>query len=221
MNIQPKFTDQYGKLIYRREKPRRAMTAWQKFAVSILIIVSPFVVMAAATQVNLATQVFGVLPTANGGTGSAFFAISGPTATRTYALPDASATILTSNTSVTVAQGGTGAATTAGALTNLGLQPYGTLTTTDYCTYVSGTGIVCNSAGAAPTFYQEVPSGTVNGSNTSFTLAHTPTSAASVILFENGIGQTQGAGADYTISSGTITYLTAPPTGSILLAQYH
>lgn len=46
---------------------------------------------------------------------------------------------------VPVANGGTGASTVAGALSNLGLQPYGTLTTTDFCTYVSGTGIVCNS----------------------------------------------------------------------------
>lgn len=58
--------------------------------------------------VNLANGITGTLGSANGGTGSAFFGISGPTALRTYALPDANATVLTSNAAVTVAQGGTG-----------------------------------------------------------------------------------------------------------------
>lgn len=58
------------------------------------------------------------LGSASGGTSSAFFAISGPSALRTYALPDASATILTSNAAVTVAQGGTAlvAGTSGGVL---------------------------------------------------------------------------------------------------------
>lgn len=77
------------------------------------------------------------------------------------------------------------------------------------------------AAASAPTFYQEVPSGTINGSNTTFTLAHTPASANSVLLFENGVAQTQGGSSDYTISGATITYNTAPPTGTLLLAQYH
>jgi hypothetical protein len=37
-----------------------------------------------------------------------FFRVSGPTAVRTYTLPDANATVLTSNAAVTIAQGGTG-----------------------------------------------------------------------------------------------------------------
>jgi hypothetical protein len=44
-------------------------------------------------DVNLTNTVTGVLPSANGGTNSAFFAISGPTAVRTYAFPDANAAI--------------------------------------------------------------------------------------------------------------------------------
>ena len=51
---------------------------------------------------------------ASGGTGNAFTKFTGPTTTeKTFTLPDASSTILTSNAVVTVAQGGTGASTLA------------------------------------------------------------------------------------------------------------
>lgn len=50
-----------------------------------------------------------ILPSANGGLNSAFIAFSGPASSlKTFTLPNASATILTNNASVTVAQGGTG-----------------------------------------------------------------------------------------------------------------
>jgi hypothetical protein len=58
--------------------------------------------------VNLTNGVSGILPSANGGTGSAFFAITGPTALRTYTFPDSNATILTSTSVINVPQGGTG-----------------------------------------------------------------------------------------------------------------
>lgn len=49
------------------------------------------------------------LPASQGGTANAFFAVSGPAAsTKTFTLPNASAVILTDNTAVTAAQGGTG-----------------------------------------------------------------------------------------------------------------
>jgi hypothetical protein len=48
------------------------------------------------------------IPVTKGGTGSAYFTASGPTATRTYTFPDATCTILTNNAAVTVPQGGTG-----------------------------------------------------------------------------------------------------------------
>lgn len=68
--------------------------------------------------IDLATKVTGILPGANGGTGNGFFAVSGPaTSLKTFTLPNASATILTSNAAVTVAQGGTG----SGSLTLHGL----------------------------------------------------------------------------------------------------
>jgi len=61
-------------------------------------------------QVDLTNGVTGILPTANGGTGIAFFTAAGPTLARVYTFPDAAATVLTSNAAVTAAQGGTGQA---------------------------------------------------------------------------------------------------------------
>ena len=59
--------------------------------------------------VDLTSGVTGILPSTNGGTGNGFFKVSGPaTSEKTFTLPNASATILTSNDAVTVAQGGTG-----------------------------------------------------------------------------------------------------------------
>src|SRR3989344_5085829 len=59
-------------------------------------------------QVDLTNGITGILPTANGGTGIAFFTAAGPTVARVYTFPDAAATVLTTNAAVTVAQGGTG-----------------------------------------------------------------------------------------------------------------
>jgi len=67
--------------------------------------------------------------------------------------------------------------------------------------------------------FNETPTGTVDGSNTSFSLANTPTSGT-VQLHLNGLLQMPGAGKDYTISGSTITMLSAPLTGDHLLAHY-
>lgn len=68
----------------------------------------------AFAAVNLTTTVTGILPGANGGTNNGFTEFTGPAAAlRTFTLPNASATILTSAAAVTAAQGGTGHATYA------------------------------------------------------------------------------------------------------------
>lgn len=66
---------------------------------------------------------------------------------------------------------------------------------------------------------EETPSGSINGSNTSFTLANTPTSGT-VKLYLNGVRQKSGAGNDYTITTNTITMTTAPISGDVLLVDY-
>ncbi len=58
------------------------------------------------------STISGILGSANGGTGNGFTKFSGATTSeKTYTLPNASTTILTTNAAVTVAQGGTGLAT--------------------------------------------------------------------------------------------------------------
>lgn len=59
-------------------------------------------------QIDLSNGVTSTLPTANGGTGIAYFTAAGPTTARVYTFPDAAATVLTANAAVTVVQGGTG-----------------------------------------------------------------------------------------------------------------
>jgi hypothetical protein len=54
--------------------------------------------------------------------------VTGPTVARTYTYPDANATILTTNTAVTVAQGGTGATTLTGILQGNGTSAVTTVT---------------------------------------------------------------------------------------------
>ena len=69
---------------------------------------------------NITPGVTGILASGNGGTGNGFTKFSGPTtAEKTFTLPNASATVLTDNAAVTVAQGGTGASTAATAFSNI------------------------------------------------------------------------------------------------------
>lgn len=65
----------------------------------------------------------------------------------------------------------------------------------------------------------ETPSGAVNGVNVTFTLAHTPSPAASLIFTVNG-QVLAPVGVDYTLSTATITVNVAPPTTSVVLAWY-
>lgn len=88
----------------------------------------------------------------------------------------------------------------------------------DSTTFLAGD-LVWRAAGGATNFiFNEVPSGTVNGSNVTFTLANTPT-VGTVRVHLNGLRQTLTT--DYSISTDTITFVTAPLTGDVLVADYH
>jgi len=87
------------------------------------------------------------------------------------------------------------------------------------CVFVDGSSGPCGGAG--PLFSDgEVPGGTVNGNNTTFTLANAPSPAASLALFRNGIAQK--ATVDYTLTGSTVQFLTGavPQPGDTLLAWY-
>jgi len=64
----------------------------------------------------------------------------------------------------------------------------------------------------------ETPSGAINGVTVAFTIAHTPNPTNSLKVFVNG--SRMRVTEDYTFSGRTITFIIAPPTGSILLVDY-
>lgn len=66
----------------------------------------------------------------------------------------------------------------------------------------------------------ETPGGTIDGSNTGFTLANAPSPLGSLELYRNGLAQT--AGVDYTISGKNITFLSGsiPVPTDVLQAFY-
>lgn len=82
-----------------------------------------------------------------------------------------------------------------------------------------GTNAFTSTAFFDPTHFivREVPSGSINSSNTTYTLAHTPVSGKETVLL-NGLVQT--ITSDYTISTNTITMGTAPVTGDTLVVSY-
>ena len=119
---------------------------------------------------------------------------TGVSSTATY---PASGTIMTTATGVACGQ--------LPALSGFAVSAGGTCTTT------AGTGLTFSD--------NETPTGLINSSNTSYSLAHTPNPAASLNCYENGVHQIAG-GADLTLTTATITYGTAPPTGSTLVCNY-
>lgn len=204
--------------------PAKNHPNWIRYTSMLLLLLIPFG-MGAATFIDLQSQVKGILPGSNGGTNNAFFQITGPTtSTKTFTLPDASSTILTSNAAVTVPQGGTGVATLTAHGVVLGEG------TSNVAVSTAGTATQCfisNGPSSDPTFqscpgtalnfaFDETPTGALTG--TSFTLAHTPSPSGSLILMKNGLIVSPG-GVDYTISGATITMGTAPGTGNPLIAK--
>lgn len=176
------------------------MQAW----LIIFVLFCVGFLMAAVTQISLTSQVSGVLPTANGGT-----------AVNSTAVFPSSGTLMTTGTSIAAAQLPNPSATTLGGVQSLAPCSSGSSINTISTSGVPGCAV--NTI----TFNQGAPTGTINGVNTTFTLSPTPAAAANVNCFENGIQQQQGAGNDYTISGATITYLTAPPTGTKLNCQWN
>lgn len=169
------------------------------------------ILMGASTQLNLATQVYGTLPATS--------------------MPSPSASTLGGIQSITsLAHNWIAYVDTSGvphqsqpAFSDISGTPSTTQVPVQSLTTTGSSGAATLSSGVlnipqygATTFNQGAPSGSINGSNTSFTLSPTPAASANVNCFLNGIQQQQGAGNDYTISGATITYLTAPPTGSKL-----
>jgi hypothetical protein len=76
--------------------------------------------------------------------------------------------------------------------------------------------------GGGPTFVdKEIPSGAINGTNTVFTLVHTPATGSEQVIV-NGLMLYPGASHDYTITGSTITFTAGgtPQTGDWLFVNY-
>lgn len=90
----------------------------------------------------------------------------------------------------------------------------------------NGTQIICVAPPTVvlPTFVDgETPSGTINGTNTTFQLAGAPAPATSLHLYLNGLRLCTGTcanAADYTLSGQTINFASPPQPGDQILADY-
>ncbi len=116
--------------------------------------------------------------------GDGTFQVSGPSTMRTYTFPDADSTILSSNSTVTVGEGGTGATTLTGILKGNGTSAFSAVT---------------------------APSGTLVGDTDSQTLTNKTISKASNTL--TGVAGS-GANSDITSLSALSTALTVGQGGT-------
>ena len=198
---------------------------------AVLVLLAGVVgLMGAATQINLTNQVKGILLFGNGGTGSSSIS-SGVVRSSGSALSGAelSGDASTSGSNaVTVAKvNGTSVGTNSaadqvivttasatGSWASIPNCPSGAL---QYAT--STHTFSCGSILTGTFSDAETPSGSINGSNTSFTLAHTPSPAGDLQLYKNG-QQLIAGGADFTLATATITMVSAPATGDVLIAFY-
>ncbi len=84
------------------------------------------------------------------------------------------------------------------------------------CVFVDGTTGPCGQATYSDA---EIPGGTIDGVNSTFTLANTPL-GSSLMLFRNGLNTS--ANLDYTLTGASIQFATGalPQPGDILVASY-
>src|SRR5262245_26131377 len=163
-----------------------------------------------------------LLQTMAGGTFATYTLISAGTAAGTWDVAYTAAGGGGSVTSVSVVS----ANGFAGSVATPTSTPAITISTT-ITGVLKGNGTAISAATASTDFMapssfvvRETPSGTINGSNTAFTLASTPLSNTEQV-FLNGVLLEPGAGNDYTISTNAVTMLTVPQTGDRLRVSYY
>ncbi len=143
---------------------------------------------------NLAQSaaVTGVLPTVNGGTGIAFFTVAGPSVARTFTFPDANASVLTDNTVITVAQGGTGLST------------------------LTANNVILGNGAGTPTFVAPSTSGNVLTSNGTTWNSSAP--SVRTIYNQSTADQGPGFAADTYVTGSSVSI---PATGLQTGTRYH
>ncbi|MDQ3076934.1 MAG: hypothetical protein M3Q63_02700 [bacterium] len=150
--------------------------------------------------------------------GDGTFQVAGPTTLRTYTFPDVNATVLTTNTAVTVGQGGTGAATLTGIVKGNGTSAFTAVTApsgvlvgdTDTQTLTNKT---INKANNTLT---DVAGSGVNSDITSLTGLTTALSVA-----QGGTGDTNLALNNVLLGNGTSGILEVAPgtSGNVLTSN--
>lgn len=117
---------------------------------------------------------------------------------------------------------GTGFQPSAAAVINSSGMLDGAIGNPYDCLHVDGSSGSCGSGSySGPDFVdEELPAGNIDGSNTVFTLAGSPSPGSSLLLFRNGVLQKQGV--DYSLSNNQITFLAGavPSAGDVLAASY-
>lgn len=78
---------------------------------------------------------------------------------------------------------------------------------------------VTDAVNEADVVCNEIPSGNINSTNPTYTIAN-PAVSGTVEVYLNGLLQAPGVGLDYTISGQTITFVKAPRTNSDLYVSY-
>jgi hypothetical protein len=150
-------------------------------------------------------NVTGIIASTYGGTGNGFTAFTGPTtSTKTFTLPNATATILTDNAAVTPAQGGTGQTTYTDGQLLIGNSTGNTLTKS---TLTAGTGISITNGGGSISIASTVTSGLTISNDTTTATALYPT-------FTNA---TSGSITSASVTSTKFTFV--PSTGTLTAPQ--
>jgi hypothetical protein len=173
--------------------------------------------------------------TVNANGGGLVISVAANTQTTVTQLNNSSAAGVWDATTSGSSGGGSGTVTTlsvvsangfAGSVANATTTPAITITTTA-TGLLKGNGTAISAATASTDYMapgsfvdRETPSGALNGSNATYTLVNTPLSGTEHVYY-NGILMEPGTGNDYTISGGTITWLTPlPVSGEKIRVSY-
>jgi len=151
-------------------------------------------------------------------TGSSTTVTGGATAPSTTPIPESQVTGLVSDLAARPIKGPGFAAGSTAVVDSSGLLEAASGNATD-CMHVDGSSGPCGTG--APTFVDgDLPTGTMDGLNATFTLTALPAPSTSLALYRNGVLQKQSF--DYTVTGNTVLFVTAstPQPGDILLASY-
>jgi hypothetical protein len=89
------------------------------------------------------------------------------------------------------------------------------------CVHVDGSSGTCGDSGSSGAGFidAEIPSGTLDGVNATFTIANTPSPSSSTAVYRNGLLLKQGG--DYTVTTNSILFVSGAipqPTDSLLVS---